>query len=366
MTENILQKISKIDMQGLLGKIPKTLSLPGGGGKKSGLSYGVDVGASSIKVAGVMCKKNKFEVKELDYYKVATVSTEQERYKLVSEMLGKIKQEKKLKSGVHIAISSDNAKMFLHEIPQMGEDETKKAVGWKATQTMANKNQNELTFDYVPVPPIGVKKENMQTVFVVASEKTRIIKELAMFAAAGIEVLSVDVDILAELEALVCAGYFDDDSRVTLLINVGRQESTLCVVQGKAPYFTRNMKVGGEAFSSGNGTAVPDDGGLSRDDIDTIRSIVVSIERDFKFFSYQVAHSTITKFDSVLLTGGGCLIETLSRGLGDMLGVNAVTTKDTGRMEISGDMGKKPNWSAIKDIMPVFYTAIGLAQRGMP
>jgi len=55
--------------------------------------------------------------------------------------------------------------------------------------------------------------------------------------------------------------------------------------------------------------------------ISSLENLVVDIEHSFKYFSYQVTQSQISKFDRVILSGGGSNLKNLERFLSVRLGV---------------------------------------------
>ena len=343
-------------------------------------------------------------------------------------VLAKMVQENQISGKIFISIPGRGAKTMLLNLPTMPENEISEALGWGLRQE-AHIDLGEYSYDYIPVEKLGENKKNLQSFFTIAIKKQDVFEIISIFEKLKLKVDTIDIDPLAEMAAINSAGYLGDGDKVNIIISLGNKATYFTVVYKKLPYFMRTLPVTGESFTSSIKRALnvseddaekmrktslnaPDiiekkeesprnnlgkdlemqeteypsaPGGESgvaetpipappektKDDLvneailENVDTLINSIEHNFKFFSFQVSRSAITKFDKVILVGGGALLKPLAGTLKKRLGIDVEVANPSANMGFSNVILKKYGKEHVEKMMPRLTTAVGLAQRGL-
>jgi type IV pilus assembly protein PilM len=162
--------------------------------------------------------------------------------------------------------------------------------------------------------------DNEMRVLLVAVKRSLIEDHVSLIQSIGLQPQIIDVDAFAlgnafELSTLLAAGIEDSD-RAVALIDVGANKTNINVLRGGSSYFTREIYLGGDDFTSAIskrlGCEVHQAELLKRDpgeNVEAVRDAVLpsiddlgnEIHLSFDYFENQFDRPV----DDVLLSGGG-------------------------------------------------------------
>lgn len=162
--------------------------------------------------------------------------------------------------------------------------------------------------------------ENEMRVLLVAVKRSLIEEHVSLIHSIGLQPEIIDVDAFAlgnayELSARLGTGMEDDD-RVVALIDVGANKTNINVLRGGSSYFTREIYLGGDDFTSSIAKRLGCEVHQAelfkrdpRDNVEAVRDAVLpsiddlgnEIHLSFDYFENQFDRPV----DDVLLSGGG-------------------------------------------------------------
>jgi type IV pilus assembly protein PilM len=393
--------------------------------------YGIDIGASAVKFVQLgKAADNSVVINNcgIEEFSAAALADPKVREKELPAMLAKIVKENGITGKIFSSLPAREAKTMLLNLPVMPSHEVFNAIGW-TLRNEAHLNLEDHSYDYAAVKNLGTTRESLQSYFTVASPKKSAMTLISLFESLGLIVAAIDVDPIADIEALTMTGCIKKDSSVVLVIALGQDESTLGVAYEGDVYFLRNLTVSGSAFteslqkSMGSDRAAaesakrqfdreierhsretpaappsqdmigipaaPDmipadvasgvppaaqppaessgDGAIESALRENLEILSDGISQSFKFFSFQVTRSAIKNFDRVIFTGGSSLIKPLPSYIKKALETDAtVEIADlSGKIGFSEKIVNKLGSEYLTGALPRLITAIGLAQRGL-
>jgi len=211
---------------------------------------GVDIGTSSIKIAEISERENKFvlnnygilETKE--YFKrpnlalhTSSLSLEEKR---VARLLKILLAEMKTKSVLAIAsIPSFVSFSTVIDMPLMSYNETSKVVTFQGPQYIPLQKE-EVIMDWMKIGEF--KKDgnkDYQHVFIIGISRKIVDVYKNIFKAAGLKLIAVELDGLSLARSLI-----DSFDRDTVIVDLGAEETQIFIVSGGSLAY-----VGGTAYS---------------------------------------------------------------------------------------------------------------------
>jgi len=234
----------------------------------------------------------------------------------------------------------------------MSDTELNDAIRWKVTQLRPFAlNIEEVVYNHIRWQnPKGPTSTQQRILLVcvsrqVVQETVSLLQEVGLRAVA-IEVAPISLVNLDKFRKSPPAG-----DEIVMRLDIGAKESAMVITRGDTLYFCRSLaltsehmtkqiarhcqvnEVVAEELKRQHGLSVwsPDKKGFQKPEdkpsmvyhslISSLENLVVDIEHSFKYFSYQVTQSQITKFDRLILSGGGSGLKNLERFLNARLGV---------------------------------------------
>jgi len=256
-------------------------------------------------------------------------------------------------------------------LPQMTDAELAESIRWEAEQYIPFDVQ-DVNLDYQVLPGDGGAKNTMD-VLLVAAKKDKIADYTGVIAQAGRVPVVVDVDAFAIQNAFE-ANYEIDPGVVTVLLNMGASAININIVSGTASIFTRDMSVGGNAYTEAvqrefnltfeRAEAVkqghPADGVGPAEVQSVLRAVnetvLLEIQKTFDFYRATAASDRI---DRIMVCGGGARVAGFSGALADRFGI-PVEPLDPFR-RIAFDAGKAG--VVAEEVAATSVVAVGLALR---
>ena len=310
------------------------------------LPAAIDIGTSAVKLLQLAeGAKGRLEVSCRD----------KEPYSAgIKEALKKILSRNKISSDVVSSISARDVQIYNLTFPQMSEAELGDAIRWKITQLRPfGLNTEEIIYSHIKWQRLNGPNATQQRILLVCAPRKVVQERISLLSGEGLRPVAIEVGPVSLVNLA-------DKDEVTIWLDIGANESTLVIARGDALYFCRPLALTSQHMTSqishhcgvaekeaeelkkeyGLEFWSPDkkisvfleEGQAGREPqdeaslvyhglISSLENLVVDIEHSFKYFSYQVTQSQITKFDRVALSGGGSALKNLDRFLSVRLGV---------------------------------------------
>jgi type IV pilus assembly protein PilM len=348
---------------------------------------GLDIGISSIKIVQlgqdqsgairIMNFINEELPKEIQ-------DKPKERDRMLAPILKKIVSGNALDAACFVALPYNLVKFDLINLPRMPSSEIDKAVRWEIKQN-TQAEFGEISFDYIAL----IKQEffNNQTgILTVTASKKDISGYLAFLQSANLRPVAIDIEPLAELAALDYAGKLSPQETV-LMLHMGASQTLLSIICNQELISIRQLNVTGNLLTKSiseycripweEAEAVKKTFGIAASFekeakgkaveyknaiLSSLEDMVQDIEHTFKYFSYQLTRSKVTRFDRVILSAGASGLNYLVPFLSSRLNVDVRIADVFGAFEFpEGKNFANPEGS----LTPRMNVALGLALRGI-
>ena len=195
------------------------------------------------------------------------------------------------------------------------DEDLANAVKWEAEQHLPF-DINDVNFDFQVVDKTD--DADMVEVLFVAAKKDVIQSYIDVFNQAEKNLLALDVDAFALLNAYEF-NYKPDDEKVAALLNIGANSTTITLVSGTDFLFTRDIGLGGQKYTE----FLQKEFDLSYDEADMLKQgemiadvslaevqdVINSVTEIIcmeilKTFDYFKSTSSVNKIDRILVSGG--------------------------------------------------------------
>jgi type IV pilus assembly protein PilM len=356
-----------------LGKTVSGKSVSGLPIIKKRFPFGLDIGTNSIKVIQLACdqageiKLINLAIEELPKEAQAPLEIPlyqqgkqkfltgqghnlEARQRILPEILKKLVNEKGLKGDCFAIAPYPSFKVELIRLPQMPASEIDKALRWEIRQTV-QADLNELSLDYIVLEGQKAKFLGLQIgVLAVYAPKKDIFEQMALLESAGFNPQALDIEPLADLAVLNYTKKAAADE-VILFLDFGAGKTSLSIICDNELISTRPLNVTGNSLTK----AISEYCNISWEEAELLKktfglvassteqtitgssdkamqarnvilplleNMVQDIEHTFKYFSYQVTQSQITRFDKIILSGGSSLLKGLTPFLRNRLNVD--------------------------------------------
>ncbi len=207
--------------------------------KKKTLQIGLDIGAYSVKLVQLSGEPDNLLLTRFDVRKVQE-KTDEGYKKLLTDMAQTLATKE-----VNISISGPAVVVRYIELPKMTDEELKDSMKFEAEKYIPFKI-NEVILD---CQTLEYLEHNKMRVLLAAAKKSAVSNRLRLVQEAGLSAGVIDCDAFALINAFVLN--FPDDIKEgnTALIDLGEKLTNINILRGKAPYFTRELEIGGRDFS---------------------------------------------------------------------------------------------------------------------
>lgn len=143
---------------------------------------------------------------------------------------------------VNVALNGTDVIIKTIQTDRMSDDELEKAISWEAEQNVPFPLA-EISLDYQVLDPEG--DDPRMNVLLVAAKRDLINEKLALFEEAGCDVVLMDVNTFALINALE-ANYESMAQGCHCIVHFGNESTHLGLVKNSLPILTRNLPVGGK------------------------------------------------------------------------------------------------------------------------
>ncbi len=272
-----------------------------------------------------------------------------------------------------VICSLPETKAFLRiiSLPEMKKEEASEAIKWEIEANIPM-SVDQVYYDWQILEKNLNGEKGKMNVLVVAFSKKVINEILETLELAGLEVVGMEIESIAQTRSLL----EENDNRTSLIVDLGDRRTSLLIMIGNIPCFTSSIPISGSGmtdaiskmlninFEEAEKTKIAYGiGSVSQQDIifRSVRPIIDGlaneIERTIDFYLGNLNYSN--SVDRIIICGGGSnmqgIIPYLSRKLGREI--------EMGNPWINFSSEKLPIIDKNKSVQ--YSTAIGLAIKGL-
>jgi len=340
--------------------------------------FGLDIGSSSVKAVELEVSSRGFELQKLGIAQVPHEAIVQGAFLNTGAIVEAIKEAvegAKIKSNqVAVAVSGHSVIVKKINLPAMTREELEESIRWEAEQYIPF-DVNEVNLDF-QILNLGAVEGQME-VLLVAAKKELIDDYVNVLSEAGLVPAVIDVAGFAVANAWIANTELAGDE-VVAVANLGAQSANINVLAGGMPTFTRDVAIGGNAFTEEIQKALSvsfDEaeriklGGSSEEDSEEVvpqeveaamrtvsDSVIGEISRSLDFYTATSAESRVSR---MVLAGGGSKVPGLDRRFQEKTGIPVERLDPLSRMLPSS----RYESDFVADMAPFLGVGIGLALR---
>ena len=277
------------------GTPPPAAKVPDAGKKKplKKLSpAGIDIEAGSIAVVQLAKSDGEWEVAKSGS-------------KDIQDARGSIRQflsENEMNGDAVIGLSISDLQFRILNLPPMPPAEVDGAVAWGVAEALGidPRRIEDYNIDYAVISPDGISHRGKK-VFVAAVRRDIVAEKMREVSDAGLNVIAVEPSCLA-LYSSFCAKTPPDPSKLTLLLNIGREASFLVIGAGRDVYAVQPIAFTEKILRG----ALSDDGAVtSQQSASAFENLIVEIEHSYKSVSNQFPDTGSIVLSAIAVSGPG-------------------------------------------------------------
>ncbi len=337
---------------------------------------GLDIGSSSVKAIELKKSGRGFKVTAIGVEPVPPDSIVDGAIMdagAVTDAVRRLLLSPRFKAKDVVASLSGSAVIVKKiNLPVMSDADLADSIQWEAEQYIPFDIQ-DVNLDYQILTPVAERQGTMD-VLLVAAKKDKIADYTGVVSAVGRKAVVVDVDAFA-LQNAFETNYPEDSAKVVALVNAGASAVNINLVSGGASLFTRDVGIGGNAFTEAvqKELGLPFEGaedakrglvvdGVRAEDVRPVlhavmENVLLEIEKTFDFFKATSANDHI---DRIVVSGGASMVDDFEAALRERLGAQVERFDPFRAVPI--DPAALQGGSAA-DYAPVCAVAMGLALR---
>lgn len=341
------------------------------------LPAAIDIGASSIKL---------LQLAEGPKAEIEIIALDREKYPFPlqhnpivyqREALKRIVERNRIGQNVVTGLAAKDVQVYNLTFPPMSETELDEAVRWKIIQLKPfGLNIEDVKYSFLKGDShlAGATKSTQQRVLVTCASREVIKERVSLLEEVGLKPVAIEVAPISLMNLSRFQRTASIKDEVVIWLDLGADESSLVIERGGFVYFLKKLALTSQYITRqiaghcrmdekeaedakqkwGLSHWSPDKkmpvfletGKLSQKGEDgpaaifygivsSLETFVVDIEHSFKYFSYQVSQSQITKFDRVILSGGGSNLKNIDSFLSARLGVPVEKANPIGLFKLS-------------------------------
>jgi type IV pilus assembly protein PilM len=334
--------------------------------------FGLDIGTTAIKVVWLNRENNIISYNTSLSVPTPTQGMQSESpfdHQEMAQVINKLVINAKITTNnVAIALPENHAYTKVIEMPTLSDKELANAIYWEAEQYIpVPLDTVTLAWSKLRVTKGALPEEKMQ-VLLVAAQKDLIKRYQAILDLAGLTIVSVETEILANIRSLMTSTTMP----TSLIANIGALSTTLGIVQNGTLVFNYSIPLGGMALTR----AIASDFGLQSEQAEEYKrvyglsdknfggkvgkaiepiltSLMTEIRKAMTFYTEKYKNES--PISQILLTGGSASLPGLAVYFAQNLGVETVLANPWTMLNIQ----KVPQ--AVEARGPEFAIAIGLA-----
>lgn len=222
-------------------------------------SFGLDIGATSIKVVALEGKPGAFILKAAHISpapaKGMLSESPLDEEEMAQSIVKAVKEAGIDGKAVNVALPENQVYTKVLEMPVLSDRELASAIYWEAEQYIPVPLTNiTLVWNVLKRPEHPTPTDKME-VLMVGAPTMLVSKYQKIISIAGFEISGMETEILATTRSLVS----DDKFPTSLIVNIGAVSTSFAIIRGGVMVFTYSMSIGGAAINR----AIATDFGLS-------------------------------------------------------------------------------------------------------
>jgi type IV pilus assembly protein PilM len=212
-------------------------------------SFGLDIGATSIKLASLDGKQGAFILKAASISPAPSKGMLSESpldaEEMAQSLVKAVKDAGITSKFVNIALPENQVYTKVLEMPVLSDRELASAIYWEAEQYIPVPLTNiTLVWNVLKRPDKPGQTDRME-VLMVGAPTMLVNKYQKILTMAGLEISSMETEILATIRSLVLDATFP----TSLIVNIGAISTSFAIVRNGIMVFTYSMSVGGAAIN---------------------------------------------------------------------------------------------------------------------
>lgn len=335
-------------------------------------TFGLDIGTTTIKV--VALERNNNVTSYVTAYMAPTPiqgmqSESPFDHQEMAQIINKLVIDAKITTNnVSLALPESHAFTKVIEMPVLSDKELGNAIYWEAEQYIPVPLESvTLAWSKLRVIKSSAPEDKMQ-VLLVAAPKDLIKRYQTILELSGLNIVSIETEILAIIRSLLTAKNFP----TSLIVHIGAMSTTLGIIQNDTLVFNYPLPLGGIALTR----AIASDFGLQPEQAEeykrvyglsdknfggkvgkAIEPILISLLTEVKkaMTFYSEKYKNDSPISQILLTGGSASLPGLAVYFAQNLGIESVLANPWKMLNIQ----RVPQ--QIEGRGPEFSVAIGLA-----
>jgi type IV pilus assembly protein PilM len=363
------------------------MSLFGGSKKTTEQAFhglvGIDIGTVSIKMVELSLEKEKPRLTTYGYAEAPNGQVDLSLFRDPETMINTIKQIIK-ESGIRAkkAVAALPASEVFHTIisipvPASPTEDIRPAIEAQAKKVFPLPLE-EMVLDSVVLDKETLKnagkseggsgeKERFIRIFLTGAPKTLIQKYLDLFAKTGMELVSLETEVMSLVRALV-----SEEEAQVMIVDMGGKRTNVLIADGGIPFLTRGIKGGGEEITKAlaKSMGIPEgDAEIAKRELgygssslpkplqDALEPVVHEMRYALQMYADQAFHHHKT-VEKILITGGCAHLPGLDAYVTSALNVNVYLGDPWARIATAPEA--RP---ILEEVGPRLCVAAGLALR---
>ncbi|MFH1380651.1 MAG: type IV pilus assembly protein PilM [Candidatus Omnitrophota bacterium] len=333
--------------------------------KPKEVRVGLDIGTKLIKALEVSHLGDTIKLNKSHFVEVSEPTSVESLTKDVKKLLEEFHPDA---TSVNISLSAPQALVRFITISKMKEEDLRNSLRFEAEKYIPF-NINEVIIDAVILSDKGDTGKDMR-VLLAAGKKNAVDTRLKLLKDSGLTAAVIDIDSFACFNAF-CNSFKELDAAKSIaLLNIGYSQTSVVILQGSVPFFTRDIQIGGkniaEAISKTMGVKAIDaekmiyEPGEKKAEIfeaakPALASLVEELRLSVGYYENQFGKS----INEIYLSGGIARMGGISGYLEENFGIKPSTWNPFLGFEIDAGLDK----ALLEKIAPQFVVCAGLALR---
>ena len=340
---------------------------------------GLDVGSSSVKAVELQGKPGSLTLVNLAVENLSTdaiVDGQIMELNDVSTAISNIFATHSIRTD-RVAAGVGGSSVIVKNIivPQMSEAELEESIEWHAEEHIPF-DVADVALDYQIV---GSSPDALQ-VLMAACKRDRVANLKQAIQLAGKQPMVIDVDAFA-LQNCYEVNYEPQAADVVALLNIGASTTNINIVQGTQSVFTRDVSVGGNAYS----IVLQKEFGLTFEQAEATKRtgmlpehmqnqdialvmepvsemLAHEIGKTFDFYRATADDGMNASVGKILVSGGGSKVRGLSEYLAERFEITVEVFNPFRKIKVDE---RRFDPDLVRDYVPEMAIAVGLALRGV-
>lgn len=334
--------------------------------------FGLDIGTETIKIIQVFqSDQGKLRLLSAGLAKnplLGFFSEDEKDLIPLVDTIKKLKEETKIQSPFVVASLPDRTSYTqIFEMPKMSENELKKAIPWEA-ESLIPRPLSEVVLDWQILEDEKSDKAGKVKILLVAAPKSLIDNYMKVLKMAGLQVLALETELLADFRALAPI----IDKRSLVVFNFGIKSSDISVIKKGNLFMTRSLSSSGESLTRAVSVGLNLDAAVAeeykktyglKDSLEgkissTLEPILGILSNEINKAIHFYEEKEGEQLGLIVLTGGSSLLPGLAEFLTKALGIEVQIANPFSYLEVD------PSSLAVLMKNGSLYTvSLGLAMR---